>query len=363
MQPTQIVPAIALAAIIAATARIPATAASRVADTRTSTRRPCAVLRRPASGRRKAVALQTRPHPAIGMPVTRWTKAANSPFQAAVQSRSPLAPQKEEPPERTRTSSIQRNRDQTAESAPSRTSFAHSSGTGAGGVEAGRPEGCSARSLFFDTEGDLATTSTLPTAFSSSERSAGRTNRPSSRVSPSPSESPRRREPRRPDPLHPSRFRLHPGRRVRRESLAGRPPRRAAVGAAAGYLRPRHAADLAAARRIRRPPLVEIAVRPLSPGVNEPFTAVSGVDRLGSALSRLSQREFPSPYRRDGEGALRVIAEATSFPALADASFAEIRRYARSSVAVTFGSWRRSPSSRRPPGASKTAPSFDAAPR
>ncbi|MGH8598824.1 MAG: DUF2254 domain-containing protein, partial [Gammaproteobacteria bacterium] len=43
--------------------------------------------------------------------------------------------------------------------------------------------------------------------------------------------------------------------------------------------------------------LVEIAVRALSPGVNDPFTAVACVDRLGAALSRLAQRGVPSPYR------------------------------------------------------------------
>src|SRR5690606_4810668 len=59
--------------------------------------------------------------------------------------------------------------------------------------------------------------------------------------------------------------------------------------------------------------LVEIAVRALSPGVNDPFTAISCLDRLGSALCRVAQREFPSPYRQDDQGALRVVAPATTF--------------------------------------------------
>ena len=41
--------------------------------------------------------------------------------------------------------------------------------------------------------------------------------------------------------------------------------------------------------------LVEIAVRALSPGINDPYTAIACVDRLGSALCRLAQREMPSP--------------------------------------------------------------------
>ena len=41
--------------------------------------------------------------------------------------------------------------------------------------------------------------------------------------------------------------------------------------------------------------LVEIAVRALSPGINDPFTAIACVDRLGSALCRLARRDMPSP--------------------------------------------------------------------
>ena len=82
--------------------------------------------------------------------------------------------------------------------------------------------------------------------------------------------------------------------------------------------------------------LVEIAVRALSPGINDPFTAVACVDRLGSALSRLAQRDMPSPYRFDREGRLRVIASPVTFPGVADAAFNDIRQYARSCAAVTL---------------------------
>ena len=82
--------------------------------------------------------------------------------------------------------------------------------------------------------------------------------------------------------------------------------------------------------------LVEVAVRALSPGVNDPFTAVSCVDRLGSALCRVVQREFPSPYRQDETGALRVVAPATTFRAIVDVAFNDIRAYARSSATVTI---------------------------
>lgn len=82
--------------------------------------------------------------------------------------------------------------------------------------------------------------------------------------------------------------------------------------------------------------LVEIAVRALSPGINDPFTAVACVDRLGSALSRLAQRDMPSPYRFDEQQRLRVVAAPVSFPEMLDAAFNQIRQSARSNAAVTI---------------------------
>jgi uncharacterized membrane protein len=81
--------------------------------------------------------------------------------------------------------------------------------------------------------------------------------------------------------------------------------------------------------------LVEVAVRALSPGVNDPFTALTCVDRLCSALCHLARREMPSPYRFDAAGQLRVVAPATTFSAAADAAFDPIRQSANASAAVT----------------------------
>ncbi len=46
-------------------------------------------------------------------------------------------------------------------------------------------------------------------------------------------------------------------------------------------------------------PLVEVAVRALSPGINDPFTAMTCIDWLGDALIRLAGREIPSAWRYD----------------------------------------------------------------
>jgi uncharacterized membrane protein len=81
--------------------------------------------------------------------------------------------------------------------------------------------------------------------------------------------------------------------------------------------------------------LVEIAVRALSPGVNDPFTAIACVDRLGAALCSLAERVFPSSYRYDDEGRLRVFTDASTIPGIVDASFRQIRQAARHDAAVT----------------------------
>jgi uncharacterized membrane protein len=82
--------------------------------------------------------------------------------------------------------------------------------------------------------------------------------------------------------------------------------------------------------------LVEIAVRALSPGINDPFTAIACVDRLGSALSRLAKRAMPPAWHLDRCGAVRVIVEVPDFEGLVDAAFNQLRQYSRSNVDVTL---------------------------
>jgi uncharacterized membrane protein len=82
--------------------------------------------------------------------------------------------------------------------------------------------------------------------------------------------------------------------------------------------------------------LVEIALRAISPGINDPFTAIRCIDRLSAGLSRLAQRDFPSPYRYDDEQNLRVIVEGVTFEGLVDTAFNQIRQYSKSDVAVTI---------------------------
>lgn len=73
--------------------------------------------------------------------------------------------------------------------------------------------------------------------------------------------------------------------------------------------------------------LVEIAARALSPGVNDPFTALTCLDWLSAGLSDLAGRDLPSHLRVDDEGALRVIAHPFSFDLLMDRSFGALAQY------------------------------------
>jgi uncharacterized membrane protein len=82
--------------------------------------------------------------------------------------------------------------------------------------------------------------------------------------------------------------------------------------------------------------LVEIAVRALSPGINDPFTAIACVDRLGSGLCRLAERDLPSSCRFDAHGRLRLVAPGSTFAGIVDTSLNQIRQSARSNPAVAI---------------------------
>ncbi|WP_439183831.1 DUF2254 domain-containing protein [Carboxylicivirga taeanensis] len=80
--------------------------------------------------------------------------------------------------------------------------------------------------------------------------------------------------------------------------------------------------------------MVEIAVRALSPGVNDPYTAIACIDNLTATMCHLSQISFPSQYRIDDEKRLRVIANTLDFEGVLDASFNQIRQFSAGSPAV-----------------------------
>ena len=82
--------------------------------------------------------------------------------------------------------------------------------------------------------------------------------------------------------------------------------------------------------------MVEIAVRALSPGINDPFTAINCIDWLGRCLVLLAERDLHSPYRHDDRGRLRVVARLTTFEGYVATAFNPIRQYGRGSAQVTI---------------------------
>jgi uncharacterized membrane protein len=79
--------------------------------------------------------------------------------------------------------------------------------------------------------------------------------------------------------------------------------------------------------------IVDIALKALSPGVNDTSTAVMCVDYLTAILARLSSRCYPPSHRYEGE-ALRVIARVVTFEALLAEAFDQIRGSAEGNIAI-----------------------------
>ena len=66
--------------------------------------------------------------------------------------------------------------------------------------------------------------------------------------------------------------------------------------------------------------IVDVAMKALSPGVNDPTTAVSCIDHLGALMALMATREVPEPYRAD-DGVVRVIAHGPDFQSMLSLSF------------------------------------------
>ncbi|MEO6029320.1 MAG: DUF2254 domain-containing protein [Candidatus Binatia bacterium] len=79
--------------------------------------------------------------------------------------------------------------------------------------------------------------------------------------------------------------------------------------------------------------LVDIALKALSPGINDTTTAVMCVDYLTAILARLAPQLIPASNRYE-DGELRVIALGPSFQSLLSEAFDQIRESAKGNVAV-----------------------------
>ena len=80
--------------------------------------------------------------------------------------------------------------------------------------------------------------------------------------------------------------------------------------------------------------LADIALKALSPGINDPTTAEHCLAHLGDVVAQLAGRAFPTPWRRTPTGTVLVL-NRPGFADVVDAAFSQIRRQAADHVHVT----------------------------
>jgi uncharacterized membrane protein len=73
--------------------------------------------------------------------------------------------------------------------------------------------------------------------------------------------------------------------------------------------------------------LADIAVKALSPAVNDPYTAIQALEHLSVVLSALAARPLGCVFRYDGGGALRVVVPGRNFAYYVELATGQIRRY------------------------------------
>lgn len=81
--------------------------------------------------------------------------------------------------------------------------------------------------------------------------------------------------------------------------------------------------------------LVDVAVRALSPGINDPTTAVQALDRIYELLVLLAPRRLPSPERLDDRGVVRAVLPRPSWDGYVHLAFEEIRHHGRDAIQVS----------------------------
>ena len=80
--------------------------------------------------------------------------------------------------------------------------------------------------------------------------------------------------------------------------------------------------------------LVDIAIKALSPAINDPTTAVQTIDQLEDLLRRLGAAELDAGYAVDENGALRLVFPTPTWEDFLTLAFDEIRHFGSSSVQV-----------------------------
>lgn len=82
--------------------------------------------------------------------------------------------------------------------------------------------------------------------------------------------------------------------------------------------------------------LVDIAIKALSPGINDQTTATYCINYLGDALARLADRQLPGPHRSFSDGRVRVFFNRPDWEEFVSGAFGQIQFEARDKPQVTM---------------------------
>ena len=82
--------------------------------------------------------------------------------------------------------------------------------------------------------------------------------------------------------------------------------------------------------------IVDIALKAISPAVNDPTTAINCVDQLSRILIRFTARDLPKPVLYSPPGVVRVVIPWIGFAKLLRSAFEQIGFYARADIAVSL---------------------------
>lgn len=80
--------------------------------------------------------------------------------------------------------------------------------------------------------------------------------------------------------------------------------------------------------------LVDIAIKALSPAINDPTTAVQAIDQIEDLLRRLVRRDLDAGFARDSDGVLRLVVPMPTWDDYLTLAFDEIRQFGMSSIQV-----------------------------
>src|SRR6185295_14126073 len=80
--------------------------------------------------------------------------------------------------------------------------------------------------------------------------------------------------------------------------------------------------------------VVDTAIRALSAAINDPTTAVHGLDVLEVLVRQLSDHDLDDSLARDEQGQVRLVWRSPNWDDLLDLAFEEIREYGAGSIQI-----------------------------